>query len=97
MEGLTASGVVDTGVRCYTVTMPTVLRVGPYRFHFYSDEGSEPLHVHVATPDGEAKFWLDPVRISSSIRLTSVQVREIERLVYANQTLLKEKYNEFHS
>jgi hypothetical protein len=22
--------------------MPTVLRVGPYRFHFYSDESREP-------------------------------------------------------
>ncbi len=40
--------------------MPTVLRIGPYRFHFYSDEGNEPPHIHVATPDGECKFWLDP-------------------------------------
>ncbi len=76
--------------------MPTVLRVGPYRFHFYSDEGNEPPHVHVATADGEAKFWLDPIRIASNIRLTFVQVREIERLVFTHQTLLKEKYNEFH-
>lgn len=24
--------------------MPTVLRIGQYRFHFYSDENSEPAH-----------------------------------------------------
>jgi hypothetical protein len=27
--------------------VPTVLRVGPYRFFFYSNEGTEPPHVHV--------------------------------------------------
>jgi hypothetical protein len=27
--------------------MPTLLRIGSFRFHFYSDEGSEPPHVHV--------------------------------------------------
>ena len=40
--------------------MPTVLRIGSFRFHFYSDEGNEPPHMHVATPDGECKFWLKP-------------------------------------
>ncbi|MEK7415510.1 MAG: DUF4160 domain-containing protein, partial [Planctomycetota bacterium] len=33
--------------------MPTVLRVGPYRFHFYSDERGEPAHIHVRTSEGE--------------------------------------------
>jgi len=41
--------------------MPTVLRIGPYRFHFYSREGTEPPHIHVARDDFEAKFWLQPV------------------------------------
>jgi hypothetical protein len=40
----------------YVVSMPTVLRIGNYRFHFYSDERQEPAHVHVQTPDGECKF-----------------------------------------
>jgi hypothetical protein len=35
-----------------------------FRFHFYSDEGNEPPHIHVATPDGECKFWLQPVRLA---------------------------------
>ncbi|MBW2569053.1 MAG: DUF4160 domain-containing protein, partial [Deltaproteobacteria bacterium] len=37
--------------------MPTVMKIGSFRFHFYSDEGNEPPHIHVATPDGECKFW----------------------------------------
>ena len=40
--------------------MPTLLREGPYRFFFYSDEGDprEPPHVHVTAGDRLAKFWL---------------------------------------
>ena len=38
---------------------PTVLRVGGYRFYFFSRE--EPrAHVHVQHASGEAKFWLEP-------------------------------------
>jgi hypothetical protein len=38
---------------------PTVFREGPYRFYFFSRE--EPrMHVHVASSDGEAKFWIEP-------------------------------------
>ena len=44
--------------------MPTVLRIGPYRFHFYSREPGEPPHIHVARDDFEAKFWLRPVRLA---------------------------------
>jgi len=38
---------------------PTVLRDGPFRLFFFSRE-EERMHVHVAHPDGEAKFWLEP-------------------------------------
>jgi hypothetical protein len=44
--------------------VPTVLRIGKWRFHFYSDEGREPAHIHVRSPDGECKFWLDPVPLA---------------------------------
>ena len=27
--------------------MPTILRVGPYRFFFYASDRAEPMHVHV--------------------------------------------------
>lgn len=41
--------------------MPTVLKIGGYRFFFYSNEGNEPPHIHVEKSDSLAKFWLDPV------------------------------------
>lgn len=39
--------------------MPTALRVGPYRFYFYSYDCGEPRHMPVDREDKSAKFWLD--------------------------------------
>ena len=77
--------------------MPTVLRVDSYRFHFYSDEGKEPPHIHIATPDGECKFWLDPVRLARNRGLSPTIIRKIEKLVFENLNFLKEKYHAIHS
>ena len=74
--------------------MPTVLRIGSYRFHFYSDERQEPPHIHVATPDGECKFWLEPIKLARNKGVAPHLLREIEKLVYEHRTFLKEKYYE---
>ena len=77
--------------------MPTVLRIVVFRFHFYSDEYNEPPHIHVATPDGDCKYQLDPVRLAKSMNIKPHTIREIAKLVYENEDYLKEKYNEYHS
>jgi len=77
-------------------TMPTVLRIGSFRFHFYSDEGNEPPHIHVATPDGECKFWLEPVRLARNKGVAPHVIRDIEKLVFQHGTFLREKYYEYH-
>ncbi|MBU2446436.1 MAG: DUF4160 domain-containing protein [Bacteroidetes bacterium] len=77
--------------------MPTILRIGPYRFHFYSDERNEPPHIHVATTDGECKFWLEPVQLARNKGLPPHMLREIERLIFEHLEFLKEKYNEYHN
>src|SRR5712664_465736 len=35
--------------------MPTILRIGPYRFFFYAGDSGEPAHVHVVRDDCIAK------------------------------------------
>jgi hypothetical protein len=42
--------------------MPVVFRERGFRFHFFSNEGDprEPLHIHVAKDDLDAKVWLHP-------------------------------------
>ena len=66
------------------------------RFHFYSDEGVEPPHIHVRCADGECKFWLDPVALARNRSVPAHTVREMERLVYEHIDLLLEKYDEHH-
>lgn len=39
---------------------PTVFRYKSYRGFFFSREETR-KHVHVSCPDGEAKFWLEPI------------------------------------
>ena len=76
--------------------MPTVLRLGAFRFHFYSDEGNEPPHIHVATPDGECKFWLDPICLARNKGVDPHTVRKVEKLVFEHLEFLRKKYNELH-
>jgi hypothetical protein len=40
--------------------MPTILYVQGWRFHFYSNEGNKPIHVHAEKGDAECKYWLRP-------------------------------------
>jgi hypothetical protein len=46
--------------------MPTVLRIGRYRFFFFSNESNEPPHIHVKASGDEAKFWLEPVQLAAN-------------------------------
>ena len=75
--------------------MPTVLRVGPYRFFFYSNEGSEPPHIHVQREQSLAKFWLDPVGFSSSYRFSARELRRVERIVAENSSLFRKAWDDY--
>jgi hypothetical protein len=62
----------------------TVIRDGPFRLFFFSREESR-IHVHVAHPDGEAKFWLDPqLALATSTGLTEHQLRAAATVVSAH-------------
>jgi len=74
--------------------MPTLLQVEGFRFFFYSNERGEPPHVHVERGEGEAKFWLDPLRIAYAHRLTPAEQRRV-RVQY--QGFFKERWLEHFS
>jgi hypothetical protein len=76
--------------------MPTVMRIGPYRFHFYSREGNEPPHIHVERDDMEAKFWLRPVSLAANLGFSQAELNRIERLVEENCGKLLEAYIRVH-
>jgi hypothetical protein len=74
--------------------MPTVLRNGPYRFYFYSNEKGEPPHVHIQRESFFAKFWLQPIALASSKRFPSHELRAIQRIVENHREGLMEVWNE---
>ena len=74
--------------------MPTVLRVGRFRFFFYSNEGHESPHIHVKAAADEAKFWLDPVALAANYGFNGRELSEIERLVELHQLGLLEAWHE---
>ncbi len=77
--------------------MPTVLRIGAYRFHFYSDEGREPAHIHVRSTEGECKFWLEPsILLAYNRGVPRHELRGIEQLVYENHATLRKAFHDYH-
>ncbi len=75
--------------------MPTALRVGPYRFYFYSHEPNEPPHVHVDRDDQSCKFWLGPVALASNLGFGPAELRKIEALVVRHESKLLEAWHGF--
>jgi len=72
--------------RCYNINVsPTVFRHKNYRFLFFSREEAR-IHIHVASPDGEAKFWITPkVSLVKSVGFSEKQIAELKKVIDARQ------------
>lgn len=69
---------------------PTIMRIGPYRFFFNSREERR-RHIHVACPEGSAKFWIEPIlALAFHHNLSTGALRRIEEII-------KEHEDEFKS
>jgi len=76
--------------------MPTVLRIGPYRFFFYADERQEPQHIHIVAGGKEAKYWLLPhLQQAWNRGFRSGEIKEIESIIRDNLHLMLEAWNDF--
>jgi len=74
--------------------MPAVLRVGRFRFFFFSNEGDEPPHIHVKAAEHEAKFWLDPVSLVANHGFRSRELSNIQSVIREHQMELLEAWHE---
>lgn len=74
--------------------MPEVFRTEGFVFFFYSNEGQEPVHVHVRKAGGFAKFWLDPVQLDFSSGMKVQELNRAEELIRARADLIRNKWNE---
>ena len=71
--------------------MPALLRVRSYRFFFFSMEGREPPHIHVAHAGRYAKFWLEPVSVADVRGLGRHEITEVREIVIENAGFFLEK------
>lgn len=75
--------------------MPTVLRVGRFRFYFFSNEGQELPHVHVKAAEDQAKFWIDPIALAVNHGFAARELNEIGRIIAEHQTELLEVWYDY--
>jgi hypothetical protein len=60
---------------------PTIFFFNKYRFFFNSREERR-KHVHIATSDGTAKFWIEPiVSLADYYNLSSKQLNQLMKIV----------------
>jgi hypothetical protein len=69
------------------------LRIGPFRFFFYSNENGEPAHIQ--KDRSLAKFWLNPVSLVGSTRFSPKEIRDLKKRVEKNREKLWEAWNEY--
>ncbi|HKZ65025.1 MAG TPA: DUF4160 domain-containing protein [Chitinophagaceae bacterium] len=78
--------------------MPTILLINGLRFFFYSNEGNEPMHIHVTKAEANGKIWMEPgIEIAYLHGFSKSEEREILHIVSINYKLIKTKWNEYFS
>ncbi len=78
--------------------VPTVHRFGPYRFYFWSEENQairEPPHIHVRSGNGQAVFWLEPVRQRDAWGYTPREMERIRGIVISHRQELLRRWHEY--
>lgn len=73
--------------------MPTIFRLGPYRFYFYSHEPNEPPHVHIDRDDISVKFWLKPVALAANIGFRPKELNKLQSMVEKHRVKLLEAWH----
>ena len=73
--------------------MPTVLRIGPYRFYFYSHEPNEPPHIHIDRDNISAKFWLQNPALARNLGYSAHELNKLLQLVIQHREQLLEAWH----
>jgi hypothetical protein len=62
--------------------MPKVLYLKGYEFFFYSNEGNEPMHIHIGKAEAMGKIWLEPnIEIVYMYGFSPKEIKEILKIV----------------
>jgi 5-enolpyruvylshikimate-3-phosphate synthase len=81
----------------YIGCMPTILKIGSYKFFFYSHEGSEPPHIHIRNDSSSAKFWLKNGQLVRSSGFNPSELNQLKKYVLEHQNFLLEAWYGYFS
>jgi hypothetical protein len=68
--------------------MPEVFRELGFVFFFYSNEGDEPMHIHVRKAGGFAKYWIEPIDLEFSQGMKVNDLKIAEKLIMNHVELI---------
>ncbi len=73
---------------------PTIFKEQNYRFFFFSREEKR-MHIHVISPEGEAKFWIEPeIEIARSTGLNKQQINMLFNLIKQKENEIRNSWKE---
>ncbi len=75
--------------------MPTLLRIGAFRFYFYSHEPNEPPHVHVDRGNATIKIWLESLEVAKSRGFRAHEIGDIVAMAEKHRTAFLEAWHEY--
>lgn len=79
--------------------MPTVLTMYGWRFFFFANEGSEPIHIHCRKGDADAKYWLNTDSFEAeeayAYNMSNAEKRLVREIIFEHFNYLVEQWNEF--
>jgi Ni,Fe-hydrogenase maturation factor len=79
--------------------MPTILLIAGWRIFFYSNEGSELIHIHAEKSDMECKYWLKveeyEIEEEYSYNLTPAAKREIRKIIFEHFDYIVLEWNSY--
>ncbi len=79
--------------------MPTILLVMGWRFFFYANEGTEPIHVHCRKGEKDCKYWLDvynfDIEEAYSYNMNSKDKREVKKIIFEYFEFIEGEWDKF--
>ncbi len=77
--------------------MATILRTGPYRFFFYSNEQNQSISIHILRDSNLANFWLNPVMLASANGFSPEELQKIDIFIKENRQAFREVWDVYFS
>jgi hypothetical protein len=80
--------------------MPTILIKLGWRFYFFVNEGSEPIHIHCKHAEKQCKFWLYPEEVEIELvyhyHMNNKDLKQVKKIIYENLDYFEIEWRKYH-